>query len=274
MISTSTDQGLHPEMGQRQPLATEVPKLPEAHGPSTKPRHWEVLSFDLDGTLVDTAAEIAEAANRALEEHGIARRPVAEITLLIGAGAHELMHRLLQRVVQEGGPGGPVIPVEAVMHSLDRHYAATAGLSARPYPGCLEALTMLRTAGIRLACVTNKELRFAERVLGVTGLRGCFELVVGGDSLPEKKPHASVLGHVAAHFACSHAALAHVGDSRVDVDAARHAGVAAWAVPYGYNAGVPIEEAGPDRIFDDLVAVARFVLDPPVDQHPLGAKRP
>lgn len=274
MISTSTKQGLHPGMGQRQPLATEVPKLPEAHGPSTKPRHWEVLSFDLDGTLVDTAAEIAEAANRALEEHGIARRPAAEITLLIGAGAHELMRRLLQRVVQEGGPGGPVIPVEAVMHSLDRHYAATAGLSARPYPGCLEALTMLRSAGIRLACVTNKELRFAERVLEVTGLRGCFELVVGGDSLPEKKPHASVLGHVAAHFACSHAALAHVGDSRVDVDAARHAGVAAWAVPYGYNAGVPIEEAGPERIFDDLLAVARFVLDPPVDQHPLGAERP
>ena len=274
MSFTPTDQGPRPDEARHQHLATMDPTPCEDPGAGAKARHWQALSFDLDGTLVDTAAEIAEATNRALEEHGITRRPEAEITLLIGAGAHALMRRLLQRVADEGAPGSPGIPVEAVMRSLDRHYAATAGLSARPYPGCLDALTMLRVAGIRLACVTNKELRFAERVLEETGLRGCFELVVGGDSLPEKKPHPSVLKHVAAHFACNCSALAHVGDSAVDVDAARQAGVAAWAVPYGYNAGVPIVEARPERIFDDLGAVARYVLEPTADHHPAGTGRP
>lgn len=224
------------------------------------PIAYEVVSFDLDGTLVDTAAEIAEAVNRALEDHGIARRPPAEIALLIGAGALALMHRLLERVVQEGAAVGQLIEVDAVMASLDRHYAATAGLTAQPYPGCVAALEQLRAAGVHLACATNKELRFAQRVLDVTGLHGYFELVVGGDSLPEKKPHASVLRHVAAHFGCSTSHLAHVGDSRVDVEAARQAGAAAWVVPYGYNAGVPIEEAEPERIFSDLPAAAAYVL--------------
>lgn len=220
------------------------------------------VSFDLDGTLVDTAAEIAEAANLALAEHGFARRPVEQITLLIGAGTRELMLRLLAQTVIADGMPGPGIAPDAVLASLERHYEATAGTTARPYPGCVDALEALRAAGIRLACVTNKESRYAQRVLQRTGLDGYFELLVGGDTLAQKKPHPDVLRHVADALGCAPSRLVHVGDSRLDVEAARNAGVGAWAVSYGYNAGVPIAAARPERLFDSLAEVAAQLLAP------------
>jgi phosphoglycolate phosphatase len=220
----------------------------------------DLISFDLDGTLVDTAPEIAEAANRALEAHGIARRPVAEITLLIGGGTRELMLRLLAHSLLEQPSLADAVRPESVLASMDEHYAILAGSSARPYSGCGDALAGLRAAGVRLACVTNKELRHARRILEATRLDGCFDLIVGGDSLREKKPHASVLRHVAQVLGVGRDRMAHVGDSAIDVAAARNAGAAAWGVPYGYNAGVPIADANPDRIFDSLPLVAEHVL--------------
>lgn len=221
---------------------------------------YQLISLDLDGTLVDTADEIAEAANRALESHGIERRPFGDIVVLIGAGTRELMLRLLARCFLERPDLVERVRPDAVLDSLDEHYAQTTGTSALPYPGCIEALEDLRAAGVRLACVTNKEIRHARRVLEVTRLSGYFDLVIGGDSLPEKKPHPSVLRHVAQQFGVSPSQTAHLGDSATDVAAARNAGVAAWAVPYGYNAGRTIAEAKPDLVFDTLTAVAAHVL--------------
>ena len=221
---------------------------------------YDLISFDLDGTLVDTASEIAEAANRALESHGIARRPAAEITLLIGAGTRDLMLKLLARCLLELPALAQTVRPDAVLQSMDEHYAITTGSSAVPYTGCRESLAEIRAAGVKLACVTNKEFRHARRVLEVTCLDGYFDLVIGGDSLAEKKPHASVLRHVARTLGISRSRTAHLGDSATDVAAARNAGVAAWAVPYGYNAGLPIAQAKPDRLFDNLLAVSQHVV--------------
>ena len=113
---------------------------------------------------------------------------------------------------------------------------------------------------LRLACVTNKEMRHTLRLLRATKLDGYFDLVIGGDSLPEKKPHPSVLQHVTRTLGVSLLRTAHVGDSAVDVAAALNAGAAAWAVPYGYNAGLPIRDSAPDRLFDNLLAVAQYVI--------------
>ena len=222
---------------------------------------YDLICFDLDGTLVDTAPEIAEAVNLALEAHGMKRRPVDEIVLLIGNGTADLMRRLLERIVQEQPTLGDTVHLPDLLATLDRCYAQTTGTRAQLYPGCAEALSDLRRAGRRLACVTNKEIHHARAVLRATGIGGFFELTIGGDSLPEKKPHASVLRHVADALGVSLARCAHVGDSLTDVLAARNAGVTAWAVPYGYNAGRPIADARPDRIFQSLGEVARHALD-------------
>lgn len=224
--------------------------------------NFDLISFDLDGTLVDTAGEIAEAANRALESHGIARRPVDEITQFIGAGTSALMIKVLGRVFLEQPALADRVRVADVLHSLDGHYAATTGTTAVPYDGAHEMLAQLKAAGVRLACTTNKELRHARRLLDMLRLGHWFDLVIGGDSLPFKKPDADVLRHVVTVLGSDRRRTAHLGDSHTDVMAARNAGVEAWAVPYGYNAGQPIEASRPDRLFSRLDAVAAHVLQP------------
>lgn len=222
--------------------------------------HHDLVSFDLDGTLVDTAAEIAEAACRALEDHGIARRPVPEIVAFIGHGTRELILRLLERVFQEQPGLAATVRAAEVLARMDHHYALTTGTSAAPYPGVVAALRRLDAAGVKLACVTNKESRHAHRMLEVTGLDTCFALTIGGDTLPQKKPDPSVLQYVVGALGGERSRAAHVGDSSIDVQAARNAGVAAWAVPYGYNGGAPISAANPDRLFAGIPEVAEFVL--------------
>jgi phosphoglycolate phosphatase len=218
------------------------------------------LSFDLDGTLVDTAEEIAEAVNRTLAEFGVAARPLDEIKLLIGGGAHELMRRLIEQIQTERSAGANPLPIDDVLARLDDHYAETAGTTGLPYADCVDSLRRLRVAGLRLVCLTNKEERFARRVLQQTRLDGYFELLIGGDTLVHKKPHASVISHVLQQLGGRAEHFAHIGDSRTDVETARNASVAAWAVPYGYNAGEPIAAAQPDVLFANLAAVVRHVI--------------
>jgi phosphoglycolate phosphatase len=222
---------------------------------------YSVISFDLDGTLVDTAGEIAEAANRTLADFGVARQPIEIVTGFIGAGTRQMMLRLLEHVLLEEPALAERLPTERVLERLDVHYGVTAGSTGRPYPGVDVALRRLRDGGVRLACLTNKEKRFAERVLEGTGLREHFDLVVGGDSLPQRKPHASTMDHVLQVLGGERHRAAHVGDSRVDVETARNAGVAAWAVPWGYNGGEPIAAAGPERVFTSFAQIAEHVID-------------
>jgi len=226
----------------------------------TRTRAIAAVSFDLDGTLVETAGELVAAANASLEAHGIAARPASAIVTLIGGGSRELMRRLLARCFLEQPALAERVRPEAVLATMDASYAAVAGTFCRPYDGCAEALEALRQNGVKVACVTNKEARHATRVLMSTGLAPLFDLVIGGDSLPHRKPHPTVLRHVAQALATDRAGLAHVGDSELDVVAARESGVAAWAVAYGYNGGAPIADARPDRIFDTVADVALHVL--------------
>jgi phosphoglycolate phosphatase len=221
---------------------------------------YSVISFDLDGTLVDTAHEIAEAANRTLAEFGVGHRPLALVSGFIGAGTRQMMLRLLAHILLEEPALAERLPTERVLERLDVHYGATAGSTGGPYPGADAALRRLREAGVRLACLTNKETRFAKRVLEATGLRPHFDLVVGGDSLPQRKPDAATMNHVLQVLGGERHRAAHVGDSRIDVETARNAGVAAWAVPWGYNGGEPIAAAEPQRIFTSLAAIADHVI--------------
>ena len=215
-----------------------------------------LLSFDLDGTLVDTAAEIAEAANLALQDVGLAPRSLPEIEKLIGAGTRELMRRLLR-----SAPGaGASVDLDAALARFAFHYGAVAGSSCRAYAGCAEALERLRGGGIRLACLTNKDEHYSRSVLEAVRIDGFFDVLLGGDTLAVRKPDPRVVEHLLRAMRGSAAGTAHVGDSATDVQTARNGGIAAWVVPYGYNGGEPIESARPDRIFTSLGAVADFVV--------------
>ena len=222
----------------------------------------QLITFDLDGTMVDTASEIAEAANRTLHEIGLPRRPVAEVAHHIGHGTRELMKGLLAEARTAGHAAQAALDLDVVMGRFEQHYHDTTGTDSRLYPGCLSGLQRLRDAGIQLACVTNKEYRFAARVLEVTGLAPFFRLVIGGDSLTQKKPHPLVIEYCLDALAVDQSRAAHVGDSSIDVDTARRAGVAAWAVPYGYNGGQAIETSGPDGLFASIDQLADHVLSP------------
>lgn len=237
---------------------------PDGHSPRpalmTGTPRVRIVSFDLDGTLVDTAGEIAEAANRTVEEFGLPRRPVAEMTKLIGAGTKELMLGLLRRIAADPATADVVLDQNIALDRFAHHYAMTSGTTCRAYPTAQDALVRLRAAGVRLACVTNKEERYSRQVLAACAMQDAFDLLVGGDTLAVKKPDARVLLHAIATLGGTRDSMAHVGDSRTDVEAARNAGVAAWFVPYGYNQGEPIEHARPDRVFRDLGEVAAYVL--------------
>jgi phosphoglycolate phosphatase len=221
----------------------------------------ELISFDLDGTLIDTASEIAEAANRALESHGLERRPEDQITAFIGHGGRALINALRNEGIAQDPGIEHRMSFEQLFASFDDHYGETTGTSSKPYPGTHEALEQLRGCGMRLVCVTNKDHRHAIHALEFHGLAAPFELVIGGDSLPEKKPHPTVLQHVATTLGVQLERIAHIGDSATDVLAAKNSGVAAWAVPYGYNSGVPITAANPDRVFQSLPEVAEYVIE-------------
>jgi phosphoglycolate phosphatase len=227
------------------------------------PRHGRIdaVSFDLDGTLIDTAGEIVEAVNAALVEVGVTPRPADEVITLIGNGLRTLMMNLLARLMLEQPALADRVRVEPVLLRVEAIYAGLAGRTAQPYPGALQALVDLRAAGIKTACVTNKDGAFALRLLAATGLAPHLDVVLAGDSLPHKKPHASVLRSAAQQLGVATDRLAHVGDSCTDLDAARNAGVADWAVPYGYNGGRPVAQDGPSRLFNDLAAVARHVIE-------------
>ena len=223
-------------MSKRQPR----PQLPVDIG---------AVAIDLDGTLLDTLPDIAEAADRMLTEMG--RSPVGPeiVRGYIGEGIPRLTKRLLT-----GLPDGEPEPAsfEVALEAFERHYRDTFTRCSRPFPGVISGLERMRAARLRLACVTNKTASFTLPLLEATGLSGYFELVVSGDSLPKKKPDPLPLLHVARQFALAPARVLVVGDSPVDTGSARAAGCPVFCVSYGYRGTLAVQELDCDAIVPTL----------------------
>lgn len=212
-----------------------------------------VVMYDLDGTLLDTASEIADAVNQTLAEFGHETVSEQQVRDWIGNGTGWLMKTAWQNT------DGPLdTPWDTVMARFIVHYEAAAGTRSSAYPHVLDTLKRAREYGVRQALVTNKESRFTERVLAMHGLQDTFDIVICGDSLPVKKPDPQVIVHCLSQLGASAGEALFVGDSEIDVSTAKAAGVIVWAVPYGYNLGKPIEDARPDRIVPDIREVPNF----------------
>ena len=213
--------------------------------------------YDLDGTLLDTADEIAQAVNLTLNEFGLESVSVDQVRNWIGHGTGWLMKRAWE---EQKGSADTVSDADwdKVMKRFVHHYEATAGTTSTPFPHVLETLRKARDYGVKQAVVTNKERRFADRILEKHGLTDQFDLVICGDSLSVKKPNPAVITHCLNTLGATQGESLFIGDSEIDVSTAKAAGVMCWAVPYGYNLGRPISEAMPDRIVPDIREVPNF----------------
>jgi phosphoglycolate phosphatase len=212
--------------------------------------------LDLDGTLLDTAADLAAATNLMMIELGREPLPQATVASYIGKGVEVLVHRAL------GGSLDARVDHDLHTRGHDafmRHYQVENGRHSRPYDGVVEGVAAMRAKGLRLACVTNKPKSFADPLLEHFGLAQCFELIVGGDSLPLRKPDPMPMLHVAQRFEIDPLEIVAIGDSLNDALAARAAGMPVFAVPYGYNEGRDVRTLDVDAVFDSLLIAAQHI---------------
>lgn len=218
----------------------------------------ELVVFDLDGTLVDTAPDLAVAVNATLAEFGLPQQPEERLHAWIGGGGRMLVRRALAG----GGPAAAVDDAfaEAAYRRFTEHYAACLADRSRPYPGAREVLTALAARGMALGCATNKPARFTEPLLAALALDGAFAVVVSGDTLPVMKPDPAPLLHAAERCGLAPAAAVMIGDTLADLRAARAAryGAMIWA-RWGYADGEDVAGAGPDAIAEALVQIPSLI---------------
>ncbi|MEM7406755.1 MAG: phosphoglycolate phosphatase [Pseudomonadota bacterium] len=210
------------------------------------------IAFDLDGTLVDSVPDLAFATNAAMHELGHPPHPEDTIRNWVGNGVQRLVERAIT-----GRFDGRVSDSEiaAAVSVFERHYAVANGVHSTVFDGVFEGLDAVRSLHLPLACVTNKPEQPARALLSTCGLADYFPCVVGGDTLPRRKPDPLPLTHIAAHFGVTPPELLVVGDSVSDVQAARAAGCSIIAVSYGYNHGRDIRSESPDHVVGTIAEV-------------------
>jgi phosphoglycolate phosphatase len=220
----------------------------------------EAVAFDLDGTLIDTAPDLAAAANLMLRIVG--GQPLSEdrIAALIGDG----VDLFVSRVIEESGGASQVY---ATRHSWPRVlfrnlYEQEIFVRGRVFPGVEEALRALETAELPLCCVTNKESRFALALLEAAGLREHFPVTVCADVPEKRKPSPGMLLDACRRLGVEPANLLYVGDSAADIAAARAARCHVVAVTYGYGDCNALAAARPDGLLDSLAKITSIRLQP------------
>lgn len=218
------------------------------------------LVFDLDGTLVDSAPDLVAATNHALADLGL--EPIAAGTLrgTIGFGAR----RMILEGLNQTGRTLPEAEVDRLLARFLAYYEPNIARESRPFDGVVAALESFRSRGARLAVCTNKRLALATHLLAELNLDGLFDAVAGRDSFPVFKPHPDhVLGAIRmAGGDPRHAVM--IGDTVIDVSAAKAAAVPAVVCTFGYS-DQPVDALGADAVighFSELDAAVRRLLAP------------
>jgi phosphoglycolate phosphatase len=215
-------------------------------------RAFDIVGFDLDGTLLDTSASLTRAVNYALAQAGRPPLHIDQVRPMIGGGAK----RMLEKGLESSGGYDPEEMKQLYPQLLD-FYQDNISEGTVPYSGLLEALDALEAQGTKLAVVTNKFERFAVRLLDELALLDRFATVIGGDTMGKgnAKPSALPIKEMIAR--CGGGSAVFLGDSIYDTRAAKNAGIPSVAVSFGFLMG-PVEELGADAVidhYDELIPI-------------------
>ncbi|HLH40007.1 MAG TPA: HAD-IA family hydrolase [Bryobacteraceae bacterium] len=213
-----------------------------------------LLIFDLDGTLIDSKRDLADSVNATRAWAGLAPLPDEIVSSYVGNGAPMLIRRAF--------PGASEADLARYLAYFLDYYREHMLDATVLYPGVREALDRLHAAGIPLAVLTNKPVRFSERLIEGLGLAPHFFRVYGGNSFEEKKPHPAGIHLLVNEAGADRDSTYMVGDSAVDVQTARNAGVRACGVSWGFRPETFLE-APPDLIIDDMRTLAEKMLGDP-----------
>lgn len=217
---------------------------------------YDAVLLDLDGTLVNSIPDLADATNAMRAELGLSQLPLDVIVTYVGKGAENLVKRALSGHLDQT-PDTDLLARGLAL--FKQHYSTVNGAKTVVYEGVLEGLTLLRNAGIRMAVVTNKPAEFTHTLLMSCGLTSFFEQVICGDTCTEKKPHPMPLLHACSLLEVAPSRTVMIGDSANDALAAHAANITVLAVPYGYNEGQDVRQLKVNGIFNTIHAAAQWV---------------
>ncbi len=208
------------------------------------------IIFDLDGTLLDTLADIARAMNRVLRSHGFAEREVPEYRSMVGWGLEELTRRALPAEHTEGSGRQNNGLVAQCYQEVVSAYAAAPVVETEPFDGVPEVLRELHEAGVPLAVLSNKHDELVTTIVAQTLGLQCFRVVGGARDGVPKKPHQEAAHRIARELGVAPEETVFVGDSGVDIETARRAGMIAAAVTWGIAPREELKSAGPDILLE------------------------
>ncbi|MDH5649636.1 MAG: phosphoglycolate phosphatase [Gammaproteobacteria bacterium] len=212
-------------------------------------RRPEMILIDVDGTLVDSVPDLAYCVDEMMKQLNMEPHGEAKVRHWVGNGVERLVRRAL--IGKLNGEPDEALFQKAYPVFMEL-YAHNTSKRSQLYPGVIEGLVFLKSENYRLGCVTNKAAQFTEPLLKDLGVYDYFEIVISGDTLPQKKPDPMPLLHAAKFFGVQPSRALMLGDSVSDVKAARAAGFQIACMSYGYNHGDDIRLSHPDAVMDSM----------------------
>lgn len=217
----------------------------------------EMIAIDLDGTLVDSVADLHAAVVSMQNSLNQETATLENVRDWVGNGIERLIHRALTRTMNDNAPENEF---DVALPAFLAAYDHTNGKSSHLYPGVESGLDWLALQNIPLVCVTNKAGRFSRPLLDALGIGKYFSHHIAGDDVRDKKPHPAALLKAARLSSANPSRCVIIGDSISDIRAGRAAGFSVVAVSYGYNHGYPVAELQgeeqPDAVIDSFGELA------------------
>ena len=208
----------------------------------------EVLLFDLDGTLVDSATDLHRAMNMSLNAMQLPTVTEEQVRIWIGKGTALFCQSTLKHLTGEVDPAQQ----QQLLDTFLKIYNADPCVETLPFDGIVPFLEWGLAQKKTMICVTNKPEQPARAIVDHLGMSHYFADVIGGDRFEERKPHPRQLLHCVEQYAQSKDQVLMIGDSSNDVEAARRAGIDCVVVSYGYNHGENILDCQPQQVVDNL----------------------